>query len=69
LLFELRRIAYIFEFIRFAAIGGLLWLFQDIPQHMYISITTGVFIAFSAAWLYSQRQYFGSPGSVAVDPV
>jgi len=69
LLFELRRIAYFFEFIRFAAIGGLLWLFQDIPQHFYISIVTGVFMAFSAIWLYSQRQHFGAVEAVAVDPV
>ncbi|MBL4657877.1 MAG: sterol desaturase family protein [Flavobacteriales bacterium] len=59
LLFEQRKIAFHFEFLRYAMIGGLLWLFQDLPGYIYIAGGTGAFILFSAIWLWSQRQYFG----------
>lgn len=58
LLFEQRKIAYNFEFIRFAMIGGLLWLFHDLPNYGYIAGGAAAFILISAIWLLSQRRYF-----------
>ena len=60
LLFEKRKIAYVLEFLRFGAVFGLLWLFQHLPYHTIISVLTGVFVTFSAVWLYTQRKHFGS---------
>ena len=60
LLFEKRKIAYIFEYVRFIGIFSLLWLFRDLPYHTLISGVTGAFIVFSGIWLYTQRQYFGN---------
>ena len=60
LLFEKRKIAYVLEFIRFGAVFGLLWLFQQLPYHTIISVLTGVFVTFSAVWLYTQRKHFSS---------
>jgi len=60
LLFEKRKIAYILEFIRFGAVFGLLFLFQQLPYHNIITVLTAVFVTFSAVWLYTQRKHFGS---------
>ena len=60
LLFEKRKIAYILEFVRFGAVFGLLFVFQQLPYHNVMIVSTAVFVTFSAVWLYTQRKHFGS---------